>query len=167
MQAQARGFVARLDDQFNRPEKRDQFAGETVRLSRCRETEWARLLLSGIVKANGTHDGNVFGAFPPGVPEEADFDGLGRLREEATYRRGTSTSTDKSTFATIELASVTLWSDIRGGRVRLTMPTDSMHSFESPNNKIVWAIHVHGDIAMYPDVNDEFPLTVTAKGGSH
>jgi hypothetical protein len=81
-------------------------------------------------------------------------------REEATYRRGTSTSTDKSTFATLELASASLWSDIRRGRVRFTVPADTMHSFKSDNNRIVWTLHVHGDIAFYPDVNDEFPITV-------
>jgi hypothetical protein len=35
-----------------------------------------------------------------------------------------------------------------------------MHSFKSDNNRIVWTLHVHGDIAFYPDVNDEFPITV-------
>jgi hypothetical protein len=81
-------------------------------------------------------------------------------REEATYRRGTKTATDKATFATIELASVTAWSDIRSGRVRFTVPADTMHSFAAPNNKITWILHVHGDIRMFPDVNDEFALTV-------
>ena len=81
-------------------------------------------------------------------------------REEATYRRGTTTSTDKSTFATLELAAATLWNDVRHGRVRLTVPADTMPSFQSDNNKIVWTLHVHGDIAFYPDVNDEFTITV-------
>lgn len=81
-------------------------------------------------------------------------------REEATYRRGTTTSTDKSTFATLELASASLWSEIRHGRVRCTVPADTMHSFKSDNNQIVWTLRVHGDIAFYPDVNDEFAITV-------
>ena len=81
-------------------------------------------------------------------------------REQATYRRGTTTSTDKSTFATLELASASLWSDIRHGRARLAIPADTMHSFKSDNNQIVWTLHVHGDIAFYPDVKDEFTITV-------
>ena len=42
----------------------------------------------------------------------------------------------------------------------VTIPADSMHSFEASNNKIIWAVKLHGDIAKWPDVNLEFPITV-------
>jgi hypothetical protein len=77
-------------------------------------------------------------------------------REEATYRRGTSTSTDKSTFATIEVVRSSRGKDMRRGRVKLAIPADTMHSFRSSNNKFVWAFKVKGDIPRWPDVNEEF-----------
>jgi hypothetical protein len=81
-------------------------------------------------------------------------------REEATYRRGTSTSTDKSTFATIEVVRSPRGKDMRRGRVKVAIPADSMHSFKSSNNKIVWSFKVKGDIPRWPDVNEEFPFEV-------
>jgi Protein of unknown function (DUF3592) len=81
-------------------------------------------------------------------------------REEASYRRGTSTSTDKSTFATIELVRSPRGKDMRRGRVKVAIPSDSMHSFKSSNNKIVWSFQVKGDIPRWPDVNQEFPFEV-------
>ena len=35
-----------------------------------------------------------------------------------------------------------------------------MHSFEAPNNRVRWTLIVHGDIPFWPDVRDEFPITV-------
>jgi hypothetical protein len=81
-------------------------------------------------------------------------------REEAIYPSGKNTSTDRATFATIELAAPTLWTDIRHGQVRFTVPADTMHSFKADHNRITWVLRVHGDIAFYPDVDDEFPFTV-------
>jgi hypothetical protein len=81
-------------------------------------------------------------------------------REEATYRRGTNTSTDKSVFADVGIADVTAPLDKRSGAGTVTIPANLMHSFASGNNKIIWSIQVHGHIARWPDVKEEFPLTV-------
>ena len=81
-------------------------------------------------------------------------------REEATYRRGTKTHTDKNTFYEMELVSSTQRGEIAAGQVGLIMPTDMMHSFEAKNNKIIWAIEVHGDIKRWPDVKESFKITV-------
>jgi heme/copper-type cytochrome/quinol oxidase subunit 2 len=81
-------------------------------------------------------------------------------REEATYRRGTTTSTDKEVFITVELANADMHNDIRGGQRKITVPSDTMHSFESDNNKIVWTLNVHGEIQRWPDVKEEFPVVV-------
>jgi hypothetical protein len=35
-----------------------------------------------------------------------------------------------------------------------------MHSFSTQHNKIVWSIRVKGEIARWPDLNEEFALTV-------
>jgi hypothetical protein len=81
-------------------------------------------------------------------------------REEATYRRGTSTCTDSEVFATVELAAADMPHDIREGRRSVTVPTDTMHSFEACHNKIVWALQVHGEIERWPDVKEQFPIVV-------
>jgi hypothetical protein len=81
-------------------------------------------------------------------------------REEATYRRGTSTATDKSVFADLELADVTAAPEIRSGTRTVTVPADLMHTFTSQNNKIIWTLRLNGQIARWPDVNEEFPVTV-------
>jgi len=81
-------------------------------------------------------------------------------REEVTYRRGTSTATDKKVFATFELVNVGHSGILRTGSVQLKIPADTMHSFDSRNNKVIWAIQVQGDIPRWPDIKDEFPLTI-------
>jgi len=81
-------------------------------------------------------------------------------REEATYRRGTSTSTDKATFAVVPLAESNRGKDLRRGKAVFTVPPDSMHSFKSSNNKIVWTIQVKGDIPRWPDIGEEYPVEV-------
>jgi len=88
-------------------------------------------------------------------------------REEATYRRGTDTHTDKSVFALIDLADATTAADIAAGAARVQLPAETMHSFASQNNKVVWALHVRGDIPRWPDIDDEFPFTVLARSGGN
>ena len=87
-------------------------------------------------------------------------------REEATYRRGTTTSTDRSVFARIDIAERPT---AEKGRARIMMPGNTMHSFKSDNNKIVWNIHLQGDIRYWPDVKESFevevlPLRLTKPG---
>lgn len=81
-------------------------------------------------------------------------------REEATYRRGTKTHTDKNTFYEMELVATAQRAEIASGQVGLIIPTDTMHSFEAKNNKIIWAIEVHSDIKRWPDVKESFKITV-------
>jgi hypothetical protein len=81
-------------------------------------------------------------------------------REEATYRRGTNSHTDREVFARIDLADTAERNAIATGANSATLPADSMHSFTAGHNKIIWVLHVHGDIAGWPDVKEEFPFTV-------
>jgi len=86
-------------------------------------------------------------------------------REEATYTRGTRTYTDKETFAAVDAVDTTSPREILGGRARLTVPADTMHSFEAEHNKIIWALRVTGEIARWPDVSEEFPVVILPAGG--
>jgi hypothetical protein len=81
-------------------------------------------------------------------------------KESATYRRGTSTTTDHNLFLNELVFETRDRMEIASGEVTVVIPAESMHSFEASNNKVVWAIKLHGDIAKWPDVALEFPITV-------
>ncbi|HEX8296499.1 MAG TPA: DUF3592 domain-containing protein [Chthoniobacteraceae bacterium] len=83
-----------------------------------------------------------------------------RGQEEATYRRGTDTVTDKHAFAELELIKTEDRAEMPAGRARVTIPTGTMHTFLAPNNKVVWSIHLRGKIRRWPDLEEEFPITV-------
>lgn len=81
-------------------------------------------------------------------------------KEAATYRRGTDTRTDSETFAEIVLVDTASPTETARGSAQLHIPEDTMHSFEAPHNKILWSLSLHGSIDRWPDVSDEFPLSV-------
>lgn len=83
-------------------------------------------------------------------------------REIATYRRGTSTYTDKHVFERFEIARVTSMMDILSGQAILHLPARSAPSFRSANNRIEWVLIIHGDIPFWPDVKEEFTIDVYA-----
>jgi hypothetical protein len=91
---------------------------------------------------------------------------LGRLRitlegrEEATYRRGTDTHTDRQVFATFDVVDTGDRLAIPRGTAEVVIPSDTMHSFDGDSNKVVWEIKVSGDIARWPDVDESFPIEV-------
>lgn len=79
-------------------------------------------------------------------------------KEEASYTRGTDRVTDKETFAEIVLVDTDY--GVGMGSARFDVPEDTMHSFEAPNNKIVWSLKLHGVIDHWPDVQEDFPLVI-------
>jgi hypothetical protein len=80
--------------------------------------------------------------------------------EEADYRQGTNTRTDKETFATLELVDESSPVAIAQGTATITIPADTMHSFEAPDNRIVWKLKLQGEIARWPDVSEEMKVIV-------
>ncbi|MBN2269096.1 MAG: DUF3592 domain-containing protein [Sedimentisphaerales bacterium] len=84
-----------------------------------------------------------------------------QAREEARYRRGTKTYTDKNKFYETELYSTTHASEIAHGSVGIIVPADTMHSFEATNNRIIWELQVTGQIDKWPDVKETFKITIT------
>ena len=83
--------------------------------------------------------------------------------EQAVYTRGTDTTTDRSVFASIDLLDTQQSIEIESGTRRLSVPADAMHSFRSRHNSVIWSICVKGQIPHWPDVNDEFEITVLPK----
>ncbi|UCD49948.1 MAG: DUF3592 domain-containing protein [Phycisphaerales bacterium] len=80
--------------------------------------------------------------------------------EQATYRRGTNTCTDTNTFYEMELYKTSSAANVAAGQVGFVLPQETMHSFEAENNKILWNLHIRGDIKKWPDVKESFPITV-------
>jgi hypothetical protein len=87
-------------------------------------------------------------------------------REEATYRRGTTTSTDSKVFAEIPVFETTEREFLSQGTARVAVPPNVMHTFEAGNNKVLWRLKVHGEIPRWPDVADEYPITVLPQPAS-
>jgi len=81
-------------------------------------------------------------------------------REEATYRRGTRTSTDKDVFVNLPIADVRDFSAMLEGRAQLTIPSNAIHSFDAASNKIKWAVFICAEVSRMPDIKDEFGITV-------
>lgn len=81
-------------------------------------------------------------------------------REEATYRRGTSTSTDTQVFAEIAVFETSEREFLSQGSARVVVPPGLMHTFEANHNKVLWRLRVRGEIPRWPDVDDEYPITV-------
>jgi len=79
-------------------------------------------------------------------------------REEATYRRGTRSTTDRSVFASIPIVERS--EELSSGAVAFTLPAEAIHSFDAANNKLIWAVWVQAEIVRMPDVKDEYPLIV-------
>jgi hypothetical protein len=79
-------------------------------------------------------------------------------REEATYQRGTTTVTDKETFHKLTLIDTDETNAIHANAASLTLPLDTMHSFEADNNKIIWELKVHGHIPRWPDVKTDYAI---------
>lgn len=81
-------------------------------------------------------------------------------REEATYTRGTKRTTDKQAFREIELLQTDARVHIERGTIRARMPEDTMHSLLAGDSRIAWRLVVRGTIERWPDVDDEFPVSV-------
>jgi hypothetical protein len=81
-------------------------------------------------------------------------------RSSTSPRKNSDTFLENSTFARLRVADTTRQMDIGAGRGIFTIPADTMHSFSSRHNKIIWLIVLHGEISGWPDVKAEFPINV-------
>jgi hypothetical protein len=80
--------------------------------------------------------------------------------ESATYRRGTSTSTDREVFFESTVFESAEREFLSQGSGRVVVPAHLMHTFEAPSNKVQWQLKVKGEIPRWPDVEDEYTITV-------
>ena len=76
--------------------------------------------------------------------------------QHATYQRGTDTVTDEEVFEKLPIIETTEITDIAFGSTTVTIPVDSMHTFDAKRNKIKWQVMVRGEIPWAPDISEEF-----------
>lgn len=82
-------------------------------------------------------------------------------QEKTTYRVGTNTRTAENTFFEMVLVDSHDFSEITTGQIGFAIPSETMHSFEADNNKIIWSINIHADIARWPDVKHRYKIIVS------
>jgi len=112
------------------------------------------------------------GALVPGEPAllqwkiEGKAERVKRLKivlegqEEATYRQGTDTKTDREVFATIQIVDTDPSMQMAQGSARVAVPEDAMPSFKADRNKIVWTLKAACEIPGWPDSDDEYEIVV-------
>jgi hypothetical protein len=82
-------------------------------------------------------------------------------KEKATYRAGTNTRTDTNIFTEILLHHSESRDDIKRGEATSEIPMDGVvPSWKASNNEILWELRVIGSISKWPDINDEYKITV-------
>ena len=80
--------------------------------------------------------------------------------EEARYRRGTRTHTDRETFAKIPVFE-SPGGVAQSGSAEVRIPADTMHSFSGGSNRIIWTLKLAGEIPKWPDVTESVEIEVT------
>ena len=81
-------------------------------------------------------------------------------KEEVRYRRGTSTHTETKAFATLPIVDSTDSYQMLSGSTSFAVPADTLPSFASENNKVVWTLKAQLEIANWPDSDEEFEILV-------
>lgn len=80
--------------------------------------------------------------------------------EEADVTSGKEERTRQETFASFELLDSNRPQEITGGSRTVTIPADTMHSFEAPDHRILWTLKLQGEIRLWPDVVEELRVVV-------
>ncbi|MEP4077864.1 DUF3592 domain-containing protein [Haloferula sp.] len=87
-------------------------------------------------------------------------------QEEATYRRGSNTSTATSIFHEDKLFETETPQMMPAGTCDLAIPDDGVPTFTGEHNKIRWIVRLVADVPWRPDVSDEHDLEIgSTKGG--
>jgi hypothetical protein len=84
--------------------------------------------------------------------------------EEAEYRAGTTTSTDTKRVRQIDVFEQNEIPADRDGPFAVAfdieVPSDGMHSFAAPHNRIRWSLIVAGEFHGWPGFQRQFPVVV-------
>lgn len=80
--------------------------------------------------------------------------------EKAIYSQGKSRSITEHEFYGATLLETSDPREMMQGRLEAELPADAMHSFQSENAAIEWRLKVEGEVALWPDIQDEHRLHV-------
>lgn len=80
--------------------------------------------------------------------------------EEVTYRRGTDTVTEEHVFFEDQLVRTTDPAQIPSGVCKLRIPDGAPPTTDTRSNDVLWRVHILGDIARWPDIDDTLQLKV-------
>jgi len=83
-------------------------------------------------------------------------------REEITERHNGKTSTHRSTLAQLPIVETSDPFRIREGRAQFEIPAGLKPTSESVGTSVIWELQVRGEIPRYPDVSEDFPITILA-----
>ena len=93
------------------------------------------------------------------------------LEEQATYRQGTDTRTER---VVVSRHMIKQWQDVRLSPVsrfetetKVQVPIDAMHSFESEHNVVSWRFVVRGVPDRWPPFCRVFPLIIFPRDDRH
>ena len=81
-------------------------------------------------------------------------------KEEVRYRRGTDTHTETKAFASLPVVDSTDSYQMLSGSTSFAVPSDTLPTFASENNKVIWTIKAQLEIANWPDSDEEFEILV-------
>ena len=80
--------------------------------------------------------------------------------EVAKYRRGTDTVTKRGCIFRLPLIDTTDPALFAQGGANVTIPVQAMPSFKASDNSIEWRFEVRASIPKWPDISDDFDITV-------
>jgi hypothetical protein len=95
-----------------------------------------------------------------GRGQPKDFTLLLVGREEATYSRGSNSSTARAVFHEDVLFETTIPQAMDAGSVSLKIPDDAVPTFKGTHNHIVWRVCLHAEVPWLPDLRDEREVVV-------
>jgi hypothetical protein len=88
-------------------------------------------------------------------------------REEARYRSGKNTATDRETFFELPVVDSAQPLEIAsGGSASFAVPAGTMPSFRADHNRIVWALKVKCELPAWPDTEEEYEVVVRPGRGA-
>lgn len=113
---------------------------------------------TGAVPRGGTVDVAWEIAGNPGQISRLQISAWGT--EQARYRQGTDTVTDQSDFDHVVVVDTEDVKAIGFGSATITIPANTMHTFEGGNNQVTWALQVKATLRWWPDIIQQYPFRV-------
>lgn len=86
-------------------------------------------------------------------------------REEQDARSGKNRRTNRNVFYTADIAHFTNVNDVKTGNVLCTIPTDHPPTDWHVSHRTIWVIRLKAEVELGADLNDEYPIAVTAPVG--